>query len=68
VSDYAKSGAVQGPGGEDKIPVRIGRSEQWLTADEVLKLTEETRGGEDPLGWKVSPEAISEAEDRGAPQ
>jgi len=43
---------------------------QFLVAEmireQVLKLTEETRGGEEPFDWKVSPGAISEAEDRGA--
>lgn len=65
MSDYAKGGLVKGPGGDDTIPVMIGRQEQWLTAEQVRKLTEETRGGEEPFDWKVSPDALAEAEDRG---
>ena len=66
MSDFAKGGLFKGPDGEDTIPVMIGRNERWLTADQVRKLTEETRGGEEPFDWKVSPDAISEADERGA--
>ena len=38
--------------------------EPSLTAEQVLKLTEETRGGEEPFSWRVSPDAIREAEER----
>lgn len=65
MSDFAKGGLVKGPGGEDRIPVMIGRHEHWLTADEVRKLTEETRGGDEPFSWKVSPDAIANAEELG---
>jgi hypothetical protein len=65
VSDFAKGGLVKGPEGEDTIPVMIGQHEHWLTSEQVRKLTEETRGGEEPFDWKVSPDAISEAQDRG---
>lgn len=67
MSDYAKGFYVKGPGegGDDKIPVMIGRGEQWLTADQVRKLATETRGGDEPLDWRVNPDAIAEAEDRG---
>lgn len=68
MTGFAKGGAVGKPEDDDTILVKIGRGEQWLTADQVMKLTEETRGGEEPFGWKVSPDAISEAEDRGAGQ
>jgi hypothetical protein len=70
VSGRAGGGHVKGPGehggpGDDTVPVMIGRHEQWLTAEQVRKLTEETRGGEEPFAWKVSPGAIVTAEDLG---
>lgn len=66
MSDYAKGGYVKGPGGEgdDTIPVMIGRHEHFLTADQVRKMTEETRGGDEPFDWKVNPDAIVTAEDQ----
>lgn len=66
MSTYAEGGYVKDPGepADDTVPVMIGRHEQYLTADQVLKLTEETRGGEEPFSWRVSPDAIREAEER----
>lgn len=66
MSGYAKGGYVKGPGepADDTVPVMIGRQEQYLTAEQVLKLTQETRGGEEPFSWRVSPDAIREAEER----
>lgn len=64
MSDFAKGGLVKGPSGEDTVPVMIGREEHWLTADQVLKLTEETRGGEEAFDWRVSPDAIRHAEEQ----
>lgn len=67
---YAKGGHVAGPRepGDDTVPVMTGFNEQYLTADQVRKLTEETRGGEEPFDWRVSPDAVREAEDRGEGQ
>jgi len=70
VNQYAEGGYVAGPRepGDDTVPVMIGRGEQHLTAEQFRKLTEETRGGEEPFDWRVSPDAIREAEDRGEDQ
>ena len=36
-----------------------------MTENETVTVPVETRGGEEPFDWKVSPDAISEAQDRG---
>lgn len=66
MNQYAKGGYVAGPRepGDDTVPVIICRGEQHLTVDQARKLTEETRGGEEPFDWRVSPDAIREAEKR----
>ena len=74
MSGFAKGGYVDGPrgDGDDSVPFMLYHAEHSLTEDQVrlltpdlvMKLTEETRGGEEPFSWRVSPDAIREAEER----